>query len=239
MTKMRTVVAVLAAASAFALAACSTAASGSPEAGAGSGGGSAVQTAPGDTGSGVSGSGASGSGSASAASGGDEESGPGTTVTISGPLDAQTTHWFDVFCTGLAPMASMDSEMTSVDPTDPKGMQTSYVTLYNTLGDAFTKTAASLQSTPPPTFDKGAEIAGDLVTSLATAGTEMKKVAGQVAAADASDVDSIQTAMAQANQEMSKDLSGLDIDDYELDPKTQDAVDAIPSCKAIGMGSDG
>jgi len=230
--KMRTLTIVLAAASALALAACSNAASGSPEAGSGSGGTAPVQTAPGD-----SGSGASGSGSASGS--GDESSGSGTTVTISGPLDAQTTHWFDVFCTGLAPMASMNDAMTSIDPSDPKSMQSSYVTLYNTLGDAFTKTAASLQGTPPPTFDKGAEIAGDLVTSLSTAGTEMKKVAGQVAAADASDVDSIQTAMAQANQQMSKDLSGLNIDDYELDPKTQDAVNAIPSCKAIGMGSDG
>jgi len=232
--KMRTLMIVLAAASAFALAACSNDASGSPEAGSGSGAAAPVQTTPVDTASG-----ASGSGSASAASGGDESSGPGTTVTISGPLDAQTTHWFDVFCTGLAPMATMDGAMTSVDPSDPKDMQASYVTLYNTLGDAFSKTAASLQGTPPPTFDNGAQIAGDLVTSLSTAGAEMKKVASQVAAADASDVDSIQTAMAQASEQMSEDLSGLNLDDYELDPKTQDAVNAIPSCKAIGMASDG
>lgn len=176
----------------------------------------------------------------SEAAGGEESSADESKVTIgSGGLDSTTAHWFDVFCTGLAPMGNMDTTLSNIDPSHPAAMQKSYVDFFNTLGDAFINTAGKLQSTPPPTFAQGPTVASDLIKELTTVGPEMKAIATAVGAADGSDAQAIETAIATASEKINTDMSGLDINKYELDSKTEAAVEAIPSCKAIGFSTTG
>lgn len=165
-----------------------------------------------------------------------------TTVTVgSGGLDGQSANWFSTMCTGLAPMADIGTKMgDAASPTaDPKAAQQSFVDYFNQLGDAFTDTATKLASTPPPTFDKGPEIAGKIVQALGAAGPALKNSASQLAAAKVTDAASLSTAIEAASASMQTQMQALSLDGYELDPKTEAAVDALPSCKAMNGSAGG
>jgi hypothetical protein len=139
----------------------------------------------------------------------------------------------------MAPLADLDNTMTNVDPTDPKKMQDSYVSYFDKLGDAMINTSAQLKSTPPPTFDKGPEIAQKIVTALGKAGPAVKESASKLAAADITDADSLTQAMAGVSQAMDSEMGDLSLDGYELDPKTEAAVESLPACAALAQTTGG
>jgi hypothetical protein len=107
-------------------------------------------------------------------------------------------------------------------------------TMYGKMGDAFTNTASKLSSTPPPTFDKGPELASKFIQAMSKAGPALKDAAGKISSADVTDGASLQQAMQQASGALSQSMDGLDLmGGYELDQKTQDAIEKLPECKAL------
>jgi hypothetical protein len=179
----------------------------------------------------------------SSEAGGDGSSGQSTeqsTITVGGgDLDAQSAAWFNTFCAGMAPLAELDDTMTTVDPNDPQKMRDSYVSYFNTLGDAMINTSDRLKSTPPPTFDKGPEIADKIVTALGKAGPAIKESATKLESADITDAASLTEAMDSASQTMSSQMDDLSLDGYELDPKTEAAVENLPACAVLNDTTGG
>lgn len=200
--------------------------------------GGARSTAAGGASSQAGGGAGESSGASSSVAGG--ESSEQSTITVGGGgLDGQSAAWFSTFCTGMAPLAQLGDTMANVDPSDPKKMRDSFVSYFNTLGDAMITTSDRLKSTPPPTFDRGPEIAGKIVTALGKAGPALKQSASKLAAADVSDQESLTQAMDSATQAMDAEMSDLSLDGYELDAKTQAAVESLPACAVLSDTTSG
>ncbi len=155
------------------------------------------------------------------------------TVTIGGDVDAQTAAWFSAFCTGMAPLGEIGSIADPSKLTDPAAMRKSYSDYLKTFGQAMIDTAAKVKPLPPPTFDKGAEIAGKLVTGLGQAGPVLKASADALAKADITSPEQLQAAVSAAMSSMEGALAGLSLDNYELDEKTEDQVSKLPACATL------
>ncbi len=226
----------LAAVGALALASCGSTA-GTAETGSGASGASSVvgsATAGPASASGGGATGAEQTGNAGA----DSDSGSGTgatTITAGGDIEGQSAAWFSAFCTGLGPVFTT---MMNMDPSATgAAKQQTYVTNFNAMGDAFTAAAKTLGALPPPTFDNGDKLASTMVQTLASAGPVMKQAAEDIAAADATDEQALDAAIAKANEQTSGVLDGMD--QFDLDDATQQQLREIPACKAFMTDNGG
>ena len=174
-------------------------------------------------------------------SGSGEGSAPDTAATAgassavaAASTDAQTTAWFDALCTGIAPIKSVESAGLGTQNPDPAAGQQALIGAITTLSSAFTSTSATLATTPPPTFDGGAQFASTVTTGLGTTGTDLAKSAETFAAVDPSDAATLAAAKTTLQADLIKAVGPLQ-SISGLDPAIQAATTEIPSCKSLGV----
>lgn len=169
-----------------------------------------------------------------------EETGSGATSAASSSagavasIDAQTTAWFDALCTGIAPIKSVENAGLDTPNPDPAAGQQQLIGAIKTLSSAFTSTSATLATTPPPTFDGGAQFASTVTTGLGTTGTDLAKSAETFAAVDPSDASKLAAAKTTLKADLIKAVGPLQ-SISGLDPAIQAATTQIPSCKSLGV----
>lgn len=135
-------------------------------------------------------------------------------------LDPQTVTWFDTFCAGIAPFASLQNGTEQVDSVeDLSGLLTE-------IGATFTETSDSLATIPPPTFDGGEVLADRLVTNMAEGGALFTDFGERALALDPND----QVAGQQFLTEFQQAASAFQLTDFEVTPAITAAVREIPSC---------
>lgn len=162
-----------------------------------------------------------------------------TTIGANGNLDAQTTAWFTTFCTGLGPVLDLGdktSEWSSQIASDPAAGMKAAGDYFVVIGKSFTDTAASLKSTPPPTFQDGAEVAGKIVAGMEKAGPIFTQAGQKLAALNPTDQAGAAAAMQELQTSMTNAMSAFgDVtNNVELDPATEAAVKQIPACSKFG-----
>lgn len=171
---------------------------------------------------------------------GSASSGPETAATTAAssaaaaPIDAQTTAWFDTLCTGIAPIKSVESAGPETPNPDPAAGQQALISAIQTLSGAFTSTSATLATTPPPTFEGGAEFASTVTTGLGATGADLAKSAETFAAVDPSDASKLAAAKTTLQADLIKAVGPLQ-SISGLDPAIQAATTEIPSCKSLGV----
>ena len=161
-----------------------------------------------------------------------------TTIGANGSLDAQTTAWFTTFCTGMGPVLDLSdksTEWSSQIASDPATGLKAAGDYFVVIGKSFTDTAAALKSTPPPTFDGGADVAGKIVARMEKAGPVFTQAGQKLAALNPTDQAGAAAAMQDLQQSMTDAMSafGTVTENVELDPATQAAVEAIPACSKL------
>lgn len=161
-----------------------------------------------------------------------------TTIGANGALDAQTTAWFTTFCTGMGPvldLSTKSTEWSSQIASNPAAGMKAAGDYFVVIGKSFTDTAAALKSTPPPTFDGGADVAGKIVAGMEKAGPVFTQAGQKLAALNPTDQAGAAAAMQDLQQSMTDAMSafGTVTENVELDPATQAAVEAIPACSKL------
>lgn len=168
--------------------------------------------------------------------------GASATVTISGALDAQSATWFGAVCSGLAPMveqaftlmgSAMGAAMGGATSGAPAETQKQLVGTLNSMSSTLGDAANRLGSLPPPTMANGAALATKVVDALKAAAPKMKQAADQLAAATVTNAEQLQQAMGSIDTVMNSSMTGLSLDQYQLDPKITDAVKALPACAPL------
>jgi len=149
-------------------------------------------------------------------------------------IDAQTTAWFDALCTGIAPIKAVENAGLDTPNPDPAAGQQALVGAIKTLSSAFTSTAATLATTPPPTFAGGAQFASTGTTGLGSTGTDLETSAETFAAVDPSDASKLAAAKTTLKADLIKAIGPLQ-SISGLDPAIQAATTQIPSCKSLGV----
>ncbi|GAA1996011.1 hypothetical protein JL107_07350 [Nakamurella flavida] len=150
------------------------------------------------------------------------------TTTVGGDtttLDAQSTTFFDTFCTGLAPLKQLSAAGDSLG-NDPAAIGT----LFGQIGDAMTATGTQLQSTPPPTFEGGDALAAQFVDTLSKVGPAFSQFGTQAAAVNPNDPAAGQQLLSGL-ESVFAEAQGLTAIDASEGVKK--AVAAIPSCEGI------
>jgi len=149
-------------------------------------------------------------------------------------IDAQTTAWFDALCTGIAPIKAVENAGLDTPNPDPAAGQQALVGAIKTLSSAFTSTAATLATTPPPTFAGGAQFASTGTTGLGSTGTDLETSAETFAAVDPSDASKLAAAKTTLKADLIMAIGPLQ-SISGLDPAIQAATTQIPSCKSLGV----
>lgn len=169
-----------------------------------------------------------------------------------GALDAQSSNWFNTACTGMQPLGGMLATVmgvamgaagvggTSAAAPDAAALQGQLVSALDAAGAALSDTADKLADTPPPTFDKGEQMAADFINYLKSTGPKVSEIADKVKASPVTDTASLGAAFSQIQSLSAGDLDGADpLSGYGLDPATEKAVEELPACKAMQSGLGG
>ena len=165
-----------------------------------------------------------------------EESTSGTTddsTTGSTPamdLDDTTTAFFATMCGGLSGV--LDTTIDDFDPDAPAEEQRqTAVDNYSKLGAAMGATAGELQQIPPPTFDRGDEVAAAVVSAFTKGSAAATQAAADIAAAPA---DGLEQAFDTADDAF--DAAGDEFDSVEdvlSQPGLEAALAQIPECEPL------
>lgn len=150
------------------------------------------------------------------------------TTTVGGDtttLDAQSTTWFDTMCTGLAPLTQFSSSAASLGD-DPSKIGPVFVE----IGESMTSTAATLQDTPPPTFEGGEAVATQFIDALTELGPAFADLGTKAGALDPANPAGAQE-FAAGLQSIATQAQGLTA--VEATDAVKKAVAAIPSCSTI------
>jgi hypothetical protein len=146
-----------------------------------------------------------------------------------GPLDAQSTAWFDVLCPGLIQTASLLSGVGGTAATLPQQAIVGAVQQASTvIGD----TATQLATLPPPTFATGEQVATGVIGAMQSATTQMTTSAATFAAIDSADAAALQAGRTTLQTELLSSLSFLR-DLGKIDPAVTSEIAKIPSCSAL------
>lgn len=161
-----------------------------------------------------------------------------TTVTVSGDLDAQSAAWFSTVCTGMTPLIEqvftlMGSAMGAGADPDPAKMQKELVGTLSGMSSTLSDAARSIGAMPPPTVANGTELAAKIVEALKTTAPKMKEAADRLAAAKVSNAEQLEQAMGSIETLMGSGMDGLSLDEYELDPKIEEAMKNLPACAPL------
>ncbi len=168
------------------------------------------------------------------------ESVPDTTVgNESGGLDAQSAAWFTAFCGGLAPVLTASGSLQTLGSSagsDPTAAIKKLVALFAALGTSMTKTAATLKTLPPPTFEGGDAFATKVVTAFGSAGPAITDEAKKIAA----DPSTLTSSMGGLTDSMTKAVAPLEeLGSLKLTPATQNAIENLPACAKVKSLSGG
>jgi hypothetical protein len=228
------------------VAGCSASDSGSP-----TGSSAATSSAESSTESSAEGSGASSSAAGSGETENPADAGTTTNTSAVAPdsegaaaeLDAPTVAWFDTFCAGLAPLATLDlSDQVNTgptdapDPADPDNaiQKETLVSSLTAAGAAFVQTSQALAAQAPPTFDGGAEFATAAADGLGTAGGQISAAVSTFDAVPAGATDEYWTAKSALRTQALAALAPLQTLS-EPPAGVQEGVTQIPSCQALGL----
>jgi hypothetical protein len=166
----------------------------------------------------------------------DESSVDAPTTTLGGDatgIDAQTTAWFDTFCTALAPVKDLTGLQSQIDPSDPKKTLQVVAGAMTKMGSAFTDAATELKDAPPPTFDGGAEFAGKIVTSFGDLGPKFTQIGEEFAKADPTDPSSL-TALSGLQSDLQEAVKPLqELQNIKVSDAVSQGIAAIPSCAKL------
>lgn len=169
---------------------------------------------------------------------GSPATGTDATATIgdaSGTLDAASVAWVDTLCTGVKPVADLRNIQSTLNPADPAATKQTLVDAIARMGTSFTDTAAALARVPPPSFEGGDEFADAVIDTFATYGPKLTETAAKLAAADASDGAAVNQALASIGTDAAAATAPLQgLERLAVTPETSAAINAIPSCAAIG-----
>lgn len=158
-------------------------------------------------------------------------------------LDAPTVAWFDTFCTGLAPLATLDlsdqvnsGPTDAPDPADPDNaiQKETLVSALTAAGAAFVQTSQALAAQEPPTFDGGAEFATAAATGLGTAGGQISAAVTTFDAVPAGATDEYWTAKGALRTQALAALAPLQTL-AEPPAEVQGGVSQIQSCQTLGL----
>lgn len=164
-------------------------------------------------------SGASAPASSAAMSSGQDTTG-GAATTVGGDVtefDAQTTTWFDTFCTGMAPLQDLSNISTATS-----NQQISDA--LSTAGTAFQDTAGKLSALPAPTFDGGDQLARTVQSGLESFGQTFVDFSSQAAQLKEGDTAALQ----QFETDLESEMSQSPIADLQLGAGAQAQAKKIP-----------
>jgi hypothetical protein len=143
-----------------------------------------------------------------------------------GPLDAQSTAWFDALCPGLIKAASL---LSGVGGTAASPSQQDIVEAVRQASTVIGDTAGQLAALPPPTFAGGQHVATGVVGAMQSATTQMTANAATYAAIDPADSAALQAGRISLQTELLTSLGFLR-DLGKIDPAVTSEIAKIPSC---------
>lgn len=181
---------------------------------------------------------------------GSEDDAAGSTVTLSGDLDAQTAAWFTTFCTGLSePMTAMIGAMmgaafaglstgdddTGTTQATPEQLRTAIVTSMNQFVSALEGTAGELSDMPPPTIKGGEALAKSVVDSGQLVGAAYQQMIDELSNADVSSMDAFSAAMQKIMADAEDTVDELPVASFDFDPEIKKDIAKLPACEGMLM----
>jgi hypothetical protein len=148
---------------------------------------------------------------------------PSPTTTVGGDattLDAQSTAWFETFCTGLQPL----NALRNVDS------QQGLADAMTQAGQAFQATAAQLATLPPPTFEGGSELSQTSQAAMQSFGQTFTEFGQRVLTIKDGDT----AAQQQFQQDLQAAAAESPAAQIKLNPELTKAVQQIPACQTLG-----
>ncbi|MBM9467411.1 hypothetical protein [Nakamurella leprariae] len=175
----------------------------------------------------------SSSGSASSSSSSAAQTAGGDTT----ELDAQSAAWFETACDGLAPIAEIPDQVTTITSgasDTPEARQQALAQLGQILtqtGDGLVNTGDTLADTPPPTFENGEALAQSGVDAMRTIGTEFQRFGAEIPQIDVNDPAAAQQKFTEFGQTMEQ--AGSTITDFDVPATLRSAIGELPACEPI------
>jgi hypothetical protein len=148
------------------------------------------------------------------------------TTTVGGDttsLDAQSTTWFDTFCTGVSPLTDLQDGTTQIITVQDLS------TALTNLGTAFQNTGNQLSALPPPTFEGADTVAQQLESGLISGGQTFLDYGRRALTIDPNDT----AAQQQFVQDFQAAASQSAVSTFKPTDEVKQAVLQIPSCKTL------
>jgi predicted small secreted protein len=160
--------------------------------------------------------------------------GPAPAAGPTGPLDQNTTHWFDTFCSTLATVATTRNDAADLNLGDAASMQSALIGALTTLGEVFHTATSTLAGLPPPAVAGGEQFAATVTAAFDQDAQQFAASAAALGTTDPEDTRAQADATVRLNADAETATNLIDpLNSPGIPTDTRAAIQRIPSCQTV------